>query len=145
MMLPEEGSAVLDPEKFELVDGDTVADVRFDAGSYTLEQIVERVNAESKTASARVADGKIRLKLQSVTVTKGRSVGFSHFGGLCPRTRNFSLEQESLGEMAHNELVRMLEQDAKATEPSVPHNRHERRKQRALAQRAKTQRRLQGR
>lgn len=112
-------------ETFELVDGDLVADVAFVAGTYTLEQIVERVNAESKTVSARVADGKIRLKHHKVTsLQKGRAVGYSM--------------SNALGKLIQ------LGHDYELKDPAYGGNRHERRKQRALTQRMATQKRLQG-
>lgn len=120
----ENGSAIVDgAEVFELVDGDTVADVRFESGTYTLKQIVERVNAESKTTTARVADGKIRLKVHKLVSVGHRTLGISSIQ---------ALEEPS-------------ETTQKPTQPSVPGNRHERRKSRAQAQRAATQKRIQGR
>lgn len=113
-------------ETFDLVDGDMVGDVRFDAGSYTLEQVAERVNEESKTMSARVAEGKLKLKHHKVTIIqKGRTVGYSVAGAL-----------EKLIQLGH---------DYELKDPAYGGNRHERRKQRALTQRIATQKRLRGR
>lgn len=121
----ENGSVIVDGvEMFDLVDGDTVADVRFESGSYTLKQIVERVNDESKTTTARVADGKIRLKVHKLVSAGIRTLGIGCI--------------QALQEPA--------ELPQKETEPSpIPRNRHERRKALAQAQRAATQKRLQGR
>ncbi len=110
-------------ETYDLVVGDKVGDVVFDAGSYTLEQIVERVNAESKTVLARVEDEKIKIKMLKV-VMKSRSIGFS-------QTSTYVEPLEALR--------------GSIREPSelpVTGNRHERRKARALVQRAATRRRI---
>lgn len=59
-------------EVFTLVDGDKVGDVVFEAGDYTLPDVVRIVNERSTGFSARERDGDIVLKrvIDRVLATK---------------------------------------------------------------------------
>lgn len=61
----------------KLVDGDKIGDVTFEAGKYTLSDIVRIVNEKSKTFTAREDDQKVKLATKHLT-TEPPSGGNRH-------------------------------------------------------------------